>query len=234
MRKEGILPYLRPDGKSQVTVQYQEGVPQKVSHVVVAAQHNEDVSMEQLRQDVREKVVDHVLGPWGLTADGAYECHINATGAFSKGGPQVDVGLTGRKIVADTYGIASRHGGAAFSGKDPTKTDRSASYAARYVAKNVVAAGMADRCEVQLAYVIGLPDPVSVAADTFGTEKIANEQILKAIRETFDLTPAGIIETLDLRRPIYSETSVYGHFGRSGSGFPWEKCDKVDALKSFM
>jgi S-adenosylmethionine synthetase len=234
VRKDGILPYLKPDGKSQVTVQYQNGLPQKVSHVVVAAQHSEDVSVEDLRKDMREKVVEHVLGPWGLISDGDFECHINATGVFSKGGPQVDVGLTGRKIVADTYGIASRHGGAAFSGKDPTKTDRSASYAARYVAKNVVAAGMADRCEVQLAYVIGLPDPVSIAADTFGTEKIDNQEIVRAIRETFDLTPAGIIETLDLRRPIYSDTAAYGHFGRTGSSFPWEACDRVDKLKTYL
>jgi len=234
VRKTGELPFLRPDGKAQVTVQYEDGVPRRISHVVVAAQHNEDVSIEELRRAVQEKVVERVLGPSGLISGGDYECHINATGAFSQGGPRVDVGLTGRKIIADTYGIASRHGGAAFSGKDPTKTDRSASYAARYVAKNIVAAGMADRCEVQLAYVIGLSDPVSLTLDTFGTEKLKTERILEAVKSTFNLTPPGIIETLDLRRPVFSATSVYGHFGKTGPEFTWENCDQVEKLKSFM
>ena len=230
VRKDGTLPYLRPDGKSQVTVEYSGGVPVRVDTVVLAAQHDPSVSQPTIQRDLIEHVVKEVLP--GNMLDERTKYHINATGRFEIGGPMGDAGLTGRKIIVDTYGGVARHGGGAFSGKDPTKVDRSASYAARYVAKNVVAAGLADRIEVQLSYAIGIADPTSVAVETFGTGKVPDDLILESIKSNFDLTPAGIINTLDLRRPIYRQTAAYGHFGRSDLDLPWERTDKVDALKA--
>ena len=230
VRKDGTLPYLRPDGKSQVTVEYSGGVPVRVDTVVLAAQHDPSVSQPTIQQDLIRHVVNEVLPSDMLDERTKY--HINATGRFEIGGPMGDAGLTGRKIIVDTYGGVARHGGGAFSGKDPTKVDRSASYAARYVAKNVVAAGLADRIEVQLSYAIGVADPTSVAVETFGTGKVPDDLILECIKSNFDLTPAGIINTLDLRRPIYRQTAAYGHFGRSDLDLPWERTDKVDALKA--
>ncbi len=230
VRKDGTLPYLRPDGKSQVTVEYSGGVPVRVDTVVLAAQHDPSVSQPTIQRDLIEHVVKEVLP--GNMLDERTKYHINATGRFEIGGPMGDAGLTGRKIIVDTYGGVARHGGGAFSGKDPTKVDRSASYAARYVAKNVVAAGLADRIEVQLSYAIGVADPTSVAVETFGTGKVPDDLILESIKGNFDLTPAGIINALDLRRPIYRQTAAYGHFGRSDLDLPWERTDKVDALKA--
>jgi S-adenosylmethionine synthetase len=229
-RKDGRIPYLRPDGKSQVTVEYIDGKPARIDTVVIAAQHNPDVSNEQIRDDIISKVITPAL-PSDLVDPGRIKYHINATGRFVVGGPQGDAGLTGRKIIVDTYGGYCRHGGGAYSGKDPTKVDRSASYAARYVAKNIVAAGLAEQCEIQLAYVIGVADPVSIYIDTSGTSTIPEPDIVHLIRTHFDLTPEGIIDALNLRRPIYQPTAAYGHFGRTGPGFTWEVCDKVEVLK---
>jgi len=229
VRKNGTLPYLRPDGKSQVTVEYEDGVPIGVEAVVIAAQHNEDVKQESLRHDIIEEVIKPVCGKYLSIKTKFY---INETGKFVIGGPQGDTGMTGRKIIVDTYGGMGRHGGGAFSGKVPNKQDRSGAYMARYIAKNVVAAGLADRFEVQLAYAIGYPEPVSVHVTTFGTGKVDDEKIEAAIRKTFDMTPAGIIKTFDLKRPIYKQTACYGHFGREE--FPWEKTDKAETLKGLF
>lgn len=227
IRKKGILPYLRPDGKSQVTVEYVDGKPTRVDAVVIAAQHDPDVTLEQLREDIKREVIHPICGEY-LDLNTKY--YINETGTFIIGGPHGDTGVTGRKIIVDTYGGRGRHGGGAFSGKVPNKQDRSGAYMARYVAKNIVAADLADECEVQLSYAIGFPEPVSVRVDTFGTGKVGNDKIVAAVREVFDLTPAGIIRQLDLKRPIYKATSAYGHFGREE--FTWEKTDKVGELKS--
>jgi len=229
LRESGELPYLRPDGKAQVSVEYEGGKPKRVDTVVVSTQHAEDVAQETLRHDIVEKLVRRVIPKDLLDGDTIF--HINPTGRFVVGGPMGDAGLTGRKIIVDTYGGMGRHGGGAFSGKDPTKVDRSAAYMARYIAKNIVAAEVADRCEVQLAYAIGVPAPVSVLVDTFGTSKEDEKSIALAVREVFPLTPTGIIETLDLQRPIYRKTAAYGHFGREEPEFTWEKTDKVDELK---
>ncbi|HOT97339.1 MAG TPA: methionine adenosyltransferase [bacterium] len=229
VRKQGVLPYLRPDGKSQVTVNYIDGKPAYVETVVISSQHDPDVSQQQIRQEVIEKVIEPILPKEMIPGHGVI-FHVNPTGRFVIGGPQGDTGLTGRKIIVDTYGGYARHGGGAFSGKDPTKVDRSASYAARYIAKNVVAAGLAKKCEIQLAYAIGVAEPVSVMADTFGTGSIPDEEIVKLIRKNFNLTPRGIIEMLDLRRPIYKATASYGHFGRDDQDFPWERTDKAEVL----
>lgn len=229
VRKNGTLKYLRPDGKTQVTIEYVDGKPQRVDTIVISTQHSEDVSVEQIHDDMIEYVIKPVVDPKLLDDETKY--YINPTGRFVIGGPQGDSGLTGRKIIVDTYGGYARHGGGAFSGKDPTKVDRSACYAARYVAKNVVAAGLADKCEVQLAYAIGVAKPVSVYVDTFGTNKVSEEAIAKAINEVFDLRPASIIRELGLRRPIYKQTAAYGHFGRTDIELPWEKCDKAEILK---
>jgi len=228
-RRNGSLDFLRPDGKSQVTVEYEAGRPRRVDAVVIAAQHSDTVSIETLREGIRDKVIAPVIPPEMLDENTKY--HINPTGRFVVGGPHGDCGLTGRKIIMDTYGGAGRHGGGAFSGKDPTKVDRSASYMARYVAKNLVAAGLARKAEVQLAYAIGVADPVSVMVDTFGTGAIDEQQLVEMVRAHFPLTPAGIIKELDLRRPIYSRTAAYGHFGRSGPEFTWERVDKTETLR---
>ena len=229
VRKNGELPYLRPDGKTQVTVEYENGKPVRVDTIVISTQHNPDVSHEQIEKDMKEKVVNQVIPAELLDDQTIY--HINPTGRFVIGGPQGDAGLTGRKIIVDTYGGMARHGGGAFSGKDPTKVDRSAAYAARYVAKNLVAAGIADRCEIQLAYAIGVAEPVSIFVDTFGTGRISDEEITKLIRKHFDLRPDGIISMLNLARPIYRKTAAYGHFGRQDVEFPWESTDKAAILR---
>ncbi len=230
VRKSGKLSYLRPDGKSQVTVEYDENhTPIRVDAVVISSQHADNISTEQIRADILKHVIQEVIPAKLLDEDTKY--HINPTGRFVIGGPMGDSGLTGRKIIVDTYGGMGRHGGGAFSGKDPTKVDRSAAYMARYVAKNIVASGLADRCEVQLAYAIGVIEPVSVLVDTFGTGKIAPEKLEQLVRDNFKLTPRGIIESLDLRRPIYQKTAAYGHFGRTDSDFTWEKTDKAATLK---
>jgi len=230
VRKNGTCPYLRPDGKSQVTVEYDANKKVKrVDAVVVSTQHSESIGNDELRADILKFVIQSVIPADLLDEDTKY--HINPTGRFVIGGPMGDSGLTGRKIIVDTYGGMGRHGGGAFSGKDPTKVDRSAAYMARYIAKNIVAAGLADRCEVQLAYAIGVAEPVSVMADTFGSGTIPNSQITELIRGFFKLTPKGIIETLDLRRPIYRPTASYGHFGRTGPGFTWERTDKAEAIR---
>ncbi len=231
VRKSGKMPYLRPDGKSQVTVEYSaEGKPLRVDAVVISTQHADDVGNDQLRAEVQEHVIEAVIPADLLDENTKY--HINPTGRFVIGGPMGDTGLTGRKIIVDTYGGMGRHGGGAFSGKDATKVDRSAAYMARYLAKNIVAAGLADRCEVQLAYAIGVAEPVSVRVDTFGTGKISEKRLIELIRENFQLTPKGIIESLDLRRPVFKATAAYGHFGRTGDNFTWEKTDKAEALKA--
>src|SRR5579863_4884372 len=231
VRKSGLLSYLRPDGKSQVTVEYDKDMnPVRVDAVVISTQHSETISTEELRADILKHVIQATLPSKLLDADTKY--HINPTGRFVIGGPMGDTGLTGRKIIVDTYGGMGRHGGGAFSGKDPTKVDRSAAYMARYIAKNIVAAGLADRCEVQLAYAIGVAEPVSVLVDTFGTGKVAEDKLEKLVRANFSLTPKGIIESLDLRRPIYKATAAYGHFGREGKNFTWEATDKAAALKA--
>lgn len=233
VRKEGVLDYLRPDGKSQVTVEYDEaGKPVHLNAVVLSTQHGPEVSQEQLHADIRKYVLDPVL-PKELV-DGDTKFFINPTGRFVIGGPNGDSGLTGRKIIVDTYGGYARHGGGAFSGKDCTKVDRSASYAARYVAKNLVAAGLCDRCEIQLSYAIGVAQPTSVNVDTFGTGRKSNAELVQIIRENFDLRPAGIIHMLDLRRPIYKQTAAYGHFGRNDLDLPWERLDKAEELKKYL
>ena len=229
VRKQGILDYLRPDGKTQVTVEYEGDKPVRVDTVVVSSQHSEDVTHEQIEKDIIENVIKPIV-PAELFDENT-KIFVNPTGKFVIGGPNGDSGLTGRKIIVDTYGGYAKHGGGAFSGKDPTKVDRSAAYAARYVAKNIVAAGLADKCEIQLAYAIGVANPVSILIDTFGTEKIPVEEIENRVKKVFDLRPAAIIENLGLRNPIYKNTSAYGHFGRTDVDFPWEKCDKVDELK---
>ncbi|MBQ6313182.1 MAG: methionine adenosyltransferase [Lachnospiraceae bacterium] len=230
VRKDGTIPYLRPDGKSQVTVEYDDGKPVRIDAVVLSAQHNPNVSQEELAADIRKHVFEKVLPADMVDEQTTYL--VNPTGRFVVGGPQGDSGLTGRKIIVDTYGGMARHGGGAFSGKDCTKVDRSAAYAARYVAKNLVAAGVAKRLEIQLAYAIGVANPVSISVDTFGTGRIPDENILKLIKKHFDLRPAAIIESLNLRRPIYAATAAYGHFGRTDAGFPWEELDKVDDIKA--
>ncbi len=230
VRKSKKLPFLRPDGKSQVTVEYRDGKPARVECVVISTQHSDDVSNEQLRSDVMEHVIKPIVPANMLDAKTKF--HINPTGRFVIGGPMGDAGLTGRKIIVDTYGGYSRHGGGAFSGKDPSKVDRSACYMARYIAKNIVAAGLASRAEVQLAYAIGVAEPVSVMVDTFGTGTVPEEKITQLVRENFSLTPKAIIETLDLRRPVYKPTAAYGHFGRTGPGFTWERTDRADALRN--
>ncbi|MDR2888850.1 MAG: methionine adenosyltransferase [Lachnospiraceae bacterium] len=233
VRKDGTLTYLRPDGKSQVTVEYDEqGKPVRLEAVVLSTQHDGDVTQEQIHADIKKYVFDPILPVELLDDETKY--FINPTGRFVIGGPHGDAGLTGRKIIVDTYGGYARHGGGAFSGKDCTKVDRSAAYAARYVAKNIVAAGLADKCEVQLSYAIGVAHPTSVMVETFGTGKIADEKLVEVIRDNFDLRPAGIIKMLNLRQPIYKQTAAYGHFGRNDLDLPWEKTDKVDLLKKYL
>ena len=232
VRKDGTLKYLRPDGKTQVTVEYHDGKPVRLDAVVLSTQHDPDVTQEQIHQDIRKYVFDEIL-PQEMIDDNT-KFFINPTGRFVIGGPHGDSGLTGRKIIVDTYGGAARHGGGAFSGKDCTKVDRSAAYAARYVAKNIVAAGLAERCEIQLSYAIGVAQPTSIMADTFGTGKVSDEKLTQIIRENFDLRPAGIIRMLDLRKPIYKQTASYGHFGRNDLDLPWEKLDKVEELKKYL
>ena len=233
VRKDGTLKYLRPDGKSQVSVEYDEnGRPKRLEAVVLSTQHDQDVTQEQIHADIKKYVFDPVI-PKDMI-DGDTKFFINPTGRFVIGGPHGDAGLTGRKIIVDTYGGYARHGGGAFSGKDCTKVDRSAAYAARYVAKNIVAAGLADKCEIQLSYAIGVAQPTSVMVDTFGTGKLPDERLVEIIRENFDLRPAGIIKMLDLRRPIYKQTAAYGHFGRNDLDLPWEATDKVDVLKKYL
>ncbi|EPY09510.1 s-adenosylmethionine synthetase [Paenibacillus alvei A6-6i-x] len=229
VRKDGTLPYLRPDGKTQVTIEYDGDKPVRVDTIVVSTQHAEDTTLEQIQRDIRELVITPVVPSEWL--DDKTKYYINPTGRFVIGGPQGDAGLTGRKIIVDTYGGYARHGGGAFSGKDPTKVDRSAAYAARYVAKNIVAAGLADKCEIQLAYAIGVATPVSINVDTYGTGKVNEEKIVELIQSHFDLRPAGIIKMLDLRKPIYKQTAAYGHFGRTDLDLPWERTDKADALR---
>jgi len=231
VRKNGTLPYLRADGKSQVSVEYDEnGKVKRLEAIVISTQHDEKVTQEQIHKDIRKYVIDAVVD--SAMVDDATKIYINPTGRFVIGGPQGDAGLTGRKIIVDTYGGAARHGGGAFSGKDCTKVDRSAAYAARYVAKNIVAAGLADRAEIQLSYAIGVAEPTSILVDTFGTGKVSDEKLTEAVRKVFDLRPAGIIKMLDLRRPIYKQTAAYGHFGRNDLNLPWEQTDKVEELKA--
>ena len=233
VRKDGTLSYLRPDGKTQVSVEYDEnGAPKRLEAVVLSTQHDDDVTQEQIHEDIKKYVFDPIL-PAELIDDET-KFFINPTGRFVIGGPHGDAGLTGRKIIVDTYGGMARHGGGAFSGKDCTKVDRSAAYAARYAAKNIVAAGLADKCEIQLSYAIGVAQPTSVMVDTFGTGKLSDEKITEIVRENFDLRPAGIIKMLDLRRPIYKQTAAYGHFGRTDVDLPWEATDKVDVLKKYL
>ena len=233
VRKDGTLKYLRPDGKTQVTVEYDEaGKPKRIDAVVCSTQHDPDVTQEQIHEDIKKYVFDAIIPADMVDADTKY--FINPTGRFVIGGPHGDSGLTGRKIIVDTYGGTGRHGGGAFSGKDCTKVDRSAAYAARYVAKNIVAAGLADKCEIQLSYAIGVARPTSVRVDTFGTGKLSDEKLVEVLRENFDFRPAGIIKMLDLRRPIYKQTAAYGHFGRTDVDLPWEKLDKVEDLKKYL
>ncbi len=229
VRKNGTLEYLRPDGKTQVTVEYQDGNPVRIENVVVSSQHSPSVDLETIRKDIIKHVILEII-PENMIDDNT-KYYVNPTGRFVIGGPMGDAGLTGRKIIVDTYGGMGRHGGGAFSGKDPTKVDRSASYAARYIAKNIVAAGLADKCEIGLAYAIGVAKPLSIYVDTFGTGKVSDEKIIELINKNFDLRPAAIIRDLDLRRPIYKQTAAYGHFGREDLDLPWEKTDKVEALK---
>ena len=232
LRKNGVLPWLRPDAKSQVTLRYDQGKPVAIDAVVLSTQHAPNISLPDLQEAVREEIINHVLPAEWLHADTQY--HINPTGQFIIGGPMGDCGLTGRKIIVDTYGGMAHHGGGAFSGKDPTKVDRSAAYAGRYVAKNIVAAGLADRCEIQVSYAIGVSEPTSISVETYGTGKLSNEEIIALVRDNFDLRPRGHIEMLDLRRPIYQPTASYGHFGREEANFTWEKTDKVEALKKAL
>ena len=233
VRKDGTLKYLRPDGKTQVTVEYDEaGKPKRIDAVVCSTQHDPDVTQEQIHEDIKKYVFDAIIPADMVDADTKY--FINPTGRFVIGGPHGDSGLTGRKIIVDTYGGTGRHGGGAFSGKDCTKVDRSAAYAARYVAKNIVAAGLADKCEIQLSYAIGVAHPTSVSVNTFGTGKLSETKLVEIVRENFDLRPAGIIKMLDLRRPIYKQTAAYGHFGRTDVDLPWEHLDKVETLKKYL
>ena len=232
LRKDGTLPYLRPDGKSQVTIEYEHGRPKRIAALVVSTQHDEDVRMEQIREDVARLVVEPVCPPELLAGLDRERLYVNPTGRFVSGGPVADAGLTGRKIIVDTYGGIARHGGGAFSGKDPTKVDRSAAYAARHAAKNIVAAGIADRIELQVSYAIGVAQPTSLGIETFGTGRLPEPEIERLIREHFDLRPAAIIERFDLRRPIYRPTASYGHFGRPDLDLPWERLDAVDALRA--
>ena len=233
VRKDGTLKYLRPDGKTQVSVEYDEnGKPKRLEAVVLSTQHDEDVTQEQIHEDIKKYVFDPILPAEMVDAETKF--FINPTGRFVIGGPHGDAGLTGRKIIVDTYGGYARHGGGAFSGKDCTKVDRSGAYAARYVAKNIVAAGLADKCEIQLSYAIGVAQPTSINVDTFGTGKLSSEKLVEIIRKNFDLRPAGIIKMLDLRRPIYKQTAAYGHFGRNDLDIPWEKLDRVDTLKKYL
>lgn len=233
LRKGKVLPYLRPDAKSQVTVEYDDqGQPQRVDTIVISTQHDDETTLEQIEKDIKEQVINEVIPHELLDDETKY--FINPTGRFVIGGPQGDAGLTGRKIIVDTYGGYARHGGGAFSGKDATKVDRSASYAARYIAKNIVAAGLAKKVEVQLAYAIGVAQPVSISINTFGTSELPESKLIEAVRKNFDLRPAGIIEMLDLRRPIYKQTAAYGHFGRTDIDLPWEQTDKVEALKASL
>jgi len=229
VRKNGTLDYLRPDGKTQVTIEYMDDKPVRVDTIVVSTQHAEEVTLEQIQKDIREHVIAPVVPQEWL--DDQTKFFINPTGRFVIGGPQGDAGLTGRKIIVDTYGGYARHGGGAFSGKDPTKVDRSAAYAARYVAKNIVAAGLADKCEIQLAYAIGVANPVSISVDTYGTGKVSEEKLVEVINNNFDLRPTGIIKMLDLRKPLYRQTAAYGHFGRTDVDLPWERVDKAEQLK---
>jgi S-adenosylmethionine synthetase len=232
LRKNGVLPWLRPDAKSQVTLRYENGKPVAIDAVVVSTQHAPNISLPDLQEAVREEIINHVLPEEWLHAGTQY--HINPTGQFIIGGPMGDCGLTGRKIIVDTYGGMAHHGGGAFSGKDPTKVDRSAAYAGRYVAKNIVAAGLADRCEIQISYAIGVSEPTSISVNTFGTGKLSDDEIVALVRENFDLRPRGLIEMLDLRRPIYQATASYGHFGRELENFTWEKTDKVADLQKAL
>ena len=233
VRKDGTLSYLRPDGKTQVSVEYDEaGQPKRLEAVVLSTQHDEDVTQEQIHEDIKKYVFDPILPAEMVDAETKF--FINPTGRFVIGGPHGDAGLTGRKIIVDTYGGMARHGGGAFSGKDCTKVDRSAAYAARYVAKNIVAAGLADKCEIQLSYAIGVAQPTSIMVDTFGTGKLSDEELVEIVRKHFDLRPAGIIKMLDLRRPIYKQTAAYGHFGRNDLNLPWEAVDKVEELKKYL
>lgn len=233
VRKNGTLPYLRPDGKSQVTVEYDEaGKPVRLDAVVLSTQHDPDVTQEQIHADVKKYIFDEVLPADMVDADTKF--FVNPTGRFVIGGPHGDSGVTGRKIIVDTYGGMARHGGGAFSGKDCTKVDRSAAYAARYAAKNIVAAGLADKCEIQLSYAIGVANPTSIRVETFGTGKVSDSRLVEIVRENFDMRPAGIIKMLDLRRPIYKQTAVYGHFGRNDLDLPWEKLDKAEDLKKYL
>lgn len=233
VRKDGTIKYLRPDGKTQVTVEYDEnGTPKRLDAVVLSTQHDPDVTQEQIHEDIKKYVFDPII-PEGMVDENT-KFFINPTGRFVIGGPHGDSGLTGRKIIVDTYGGMARHGGGAFSGKDCTKVDRSAAYAARYVAKNIVAAGIAKKCEIQLSYAIGVAHPTSIMVDTFGTGKLSDEKLVEIIRENFDLRPAGIIQMLNLRRPIYKQTAAYGHFGRTDVDLPWEKTDKAELLKSYL
>ena len=232
VRKNGTLPWLRPDAKSQVTLRYEQGRPVAIDAIVLSTQHSPSIKLADLREAVRVEIIAHVLPEEWLHAGTQY--HINPTGKFTIGGPVGDCGLTGRKIIVDTYGGMAHHGGGAFSGKDPTKVDRSAAYAGRYVAKNIVAAGLADRCEIQVSYAIGVSEPTSISVDTYGTGKLPDNEIINLIREHFDLRPGGLIEMLDLRRPIYQPTAAYGHFGREEENFTWEKTDKVALLKKAL
>ncbi len=232
LRKSRALPWLRPDAKSQVTLRYDNGVPVAVNAVVLSTQHAPDISQSALQEAVREEIIHKVLPEQWLHADTQY--HINPTGNFEIGGPMGDCGLTGRKIIVDTYGGMAHHGGGAFSGKDPTKVDRSAAYAGRYVAKNIVAAGLAERCEIQVSYAIGVSEPTSISINTFGTGKLCDDEIVSLVREHFDLRPRGLIEMLDLRRPIYRQTAAYGHFGRTGDDFTWEKTDRAELLRKAL
>lgn len=232
VRKEGVLPYLRPDGKSQVTVEYENDQVKRIDTVVISTQHDDHIDHDELEKDIIEKVIKAVLPAELLDDDTVY--HVNPTGRFVIGGPQGDAGVTGRKIIVDTYGGVGRHGGGAFSGKDPTKVDRSACYAARYVAKNIVASGLAKKCEIQVSYAIGVAKPVSIMVDTFGTGKLPDDRIVELVREHFDLRPTAIINHFDLRRPIYRQTAAYGHFGRNDLDLPWEKTDKAEILASYL